>query len=366
MRIGIIGCGVVGAAIAYRLSQIQGLEVIVWDKRSPEQWEATGAALGVLMAVISTKLKGKHVRLRLQSLSLYETLIPELEALTGQPLPYNRKGILQLCFDRDRLEWWQTTQTMRAKQGYSLELWPQSQLVTTYPELAAASLQGEPAIGAIYSPQDRQLQPITLTQAFIQSAQHNGVEFHWQSPIEQLDINTDRLTHVTTLQGKTAVDGLIVAAGLGSLPLTQTLNHNLKLSPVLGQALHLRLSKPLPQPWPVINGEDIHLVPFNRQELWVGATVEPPDPQTLNATANPLELKKVLQQATALYPPLKEAKILRTWQGLRPRPVDRAAPVIEQLPQFQNVMLATGHYRNGVLLAPITAEMIATWIQAEM
>jgi glycine oxidase len=367
MRIGIIGCGVVGAAIAYRLSQIQELEVMVWDKRSPDQWEATGAALGVLMAILSPKLKGKHLQLRLQSLTLYESLIPELEALTGQTIPYNRKGILQLCFAEDSLERWQRTQRARAKQGFILDLWSCSQLIAAYPELTTASLEGAPAIGAIYSPDDRQLHPVTLTQVLIQGAQHHSAQFHWHCPIQSLETSTHRVSHVTTQQGQFAVDGLIVAAGLGSTSFTQALHHDLQLAPVLGQALQLELHTPLPHPWPVVNGGDIHLVPLNDRELWVGATVELPDPQTLiAANPDPLELETVLQRAIALYPPLKQAKTLRTWQGLRPRPCDRAAPVIETVPQFQNVILATGHYRNGVLLAPITAEKVATWIQEIM
>lgn len=367
MRIGIIGCGVVGAAIAYQLSQIQGLEVMVWDQRSPDQWEATGAALGVLMAVLSPKLKGKHLQLRLQSLTLYESLIPELEALTGQSIPYNRNGILQLCFAEDSLERWQRTQTIRTKQGFTLNLWSRSQLVAAYPELTAASLEGEPAIGAIHSPDDRQLHPVLLTQTLIQGAQQNGVQFRWHSPMQNLEICSDRVTHVTTQQENTAVDWLIVAAGLGSMPFTQILRHDLKLAPVLGQALHLKLDTPLLQPWPVVNGGDVHLVPLTDHELWVGATVELPNPQTLQTIiADPEELAAVLQRAINLYPPLKQARILRTWQGLRPRPCDRAAPVIEKLSQFQNVILATGHYRNGVLLAPITAKRVTAWIQAEM
>jgi glycine oxidase len=364
MKVAIIGCGVVGAAIAYRLSQIRGLEVMVWDSRSPDQWEATGAALGVLMAVSSPKFKGKHLQLRLQSLRLYETLIPELESLTGQMIPYNRKGILQLCFDETTLDRWRATAAAREKQGFRLEVWSRSQLVTAYPELAPSSLEQILSVGAIYSPEDRQLHPILLTQALIQGAQHNGVTFYWNTPIAELGCVANRVTHLQTQTEKIALDYLILSAGLGSVKFTQKLQHSLQLSPVLGQALHLNLAASFPQDWPVIHGADVHLVPLNAEELWVGATVEPPESDLLHpANADPAKLQDVLHRAIALYPPLQEAQILRTWQGLRPRPCDRAAPVIELSLPFQNVMLATGHYRNGVLLAPITAEKVSEWIE---
>ncbi len=69
-----------------------------------------------------------------------------------------------------------------------------------------------------------------------------------------------------------------------------------------------------------------------------------------------------MQQAIALCPALAEASIVRTWSGLRPRPEGRPAPIIDRLPGFSNVLLATGHYRNGVLLAPATAQMIRQMI----
>ncbi|NER84599.1 MAG: FAD-binding oxidoreductase, partial [Leptolyngbya sp. SIO1D8] len=92
----LVGCGVVGAAIAYELSQQPDLNITVLDRQLPAQG-ATGAALGILMGIISQKVKGRNWRLREASIRRYQTLLPELETVTGQPLPYNRHGILSLC-----------------------------------------------------------------------------------------------------------------------------------------------------------------------------------------------------------------------------------------------------------------------------
>ena len=365
MIVGIVGCGVVGAAIAYTLSQLPDLDIRVWDQRAPEQWGATGAALGVLMAAISPKLKGNHLRLRLASLPCYDTWIPELQQSTGIQIPYNRQGIVQLCFEANELERWQTTQAARHQQGFQLEILDRDQLLQRYPRLGQAQ-SGDPplpVVGAIYSPQDRQLDPIALTQALITAARQNGVQFQFQTPVQHFRCHTQtdgqHVTHVCTKQHVEGVDWLVLTSGLGVPQLTATLNQTVPLQPVLGQALHLRLAQPIPFPSPVIYAGGVHLVPLSLTELWVGATVEFPfeDPPA-RIQPDPQQLDQVRQQAIALYPPLAAAELIRTWSGLRPRPLGRPAPIIERLAGYENVVLATGHYRNGMLLAPVTATKV--------
>jgi glycine oxidase len=129
----------------------------------------------------------------------------------------------------------------------------------------------------------------------------------------------------------------------------------------LGQAIRLRLGQPLGDPefQPVITGNDIHLVPLGNQEYWVGATVEfSPAGQPLPPDA--AQLEAVWQGAIGLCPELANATLLKTWFGLRPRPQNRPAPIVEPLADSTNVFLATGHYRNGVLLAPATAQLVGS------
>ncbi|KAI9131754.1 FAD-binding oxidoreductase [Acaryochloris sp. CCMEE 5410] len=362
MRIGIIGCGVVGAAIAFELSQTH--QVTVWDARSPHQWQATGAALGVLMAAITPKLKGKHLQLRLDSLKFYDTLIPKLEAITKTSLPYNQQGILRLCFDGDELSRWSRTQQVRAQQGFQLEILDQGQLFHNYPHLSAAHLRASkiPVVGAIFSSQDRQIDPVALSVALIAAAQNNGAEFYFDTPISGFkSLRTDdpqSLTHVCSSTESYPLDWVIVSAGLGSTALTTTLHQPVPIYPVLGQALHLKRQHPLVDPLPVVNGDRVHIVPLNASEVWVGATVEFPSEVGGAIEADPIQLKELHQRAIALDASLAHASILRTWSGLRPRPHERPAPIIERLPGYDNVVVASGHYRNGVLLAPITAQKV--------
>lgn len=355
----VIGCGIIGAAIAYELSQVTGLKITVLDRHPPAQG-STGAALGVLMGAISKKIKGRAWQLRQASMQRYETLIPELEALTRHKIPFNRRGILRLGFAGEDLASWEQLVETRCSQGWQLEIWDAAQVQSLCPQL-----NNEKITSAIYSPQDRQVDPSALTKALVAAAKHNGVTFKFGVTVEGIQSTiTDAsppgiCNQIHTNIGELAVDWLVVASGLGSFPLTASLDQPIEIKPVLGQALHLRLGHPLGNPdfQPVITGNDVHIVSVGEGDYWVGATVEFPD-EAGEVVAEPALIEKVRQEAIAFCPALANATILRTWSGKRPRPEGRSAPIIGQLSGYRNVLLATGHYRNGVLLAPATAQEI--------
>ncbi|AFZ59965.1 FAD-binding oxidoreductase [Anabaena cylindrica FACHB-243] len=377
MNIVIIGCGVVGATIAYQLSQVKGLNITVFDQNQPAQ-ASTGAALGVLMGVVSHKIKGKAWQMRQESIKRYETLIPELEGITGRKIPCNRQGIVMLLSeDTERplasgvevITEWEGLREIRQSQGWQLAVWDKEQLQKFCPQIHHSTI-----IGAVYSPQDRQLNPTALTLALVDAAQRNGVKFKFgasvkinQVPPSQLvqispTVN-EQLKSIETSEGTVTADWFIVSAGLGSTLLTAQLNQKVHIRPVLGQALYLSLGRFLGNPdfQPVITGNDVHLVPMGKGDYWVGATVEFPN-DTDEISAKQELLEALQKQAIAFCPDLASAKVVRTWSGLRPRPENRPAPVIDKLPSFNNVLLATGHYRNGVLLAPATASAIQEMI----
>ncbi len=354
-KIVIIGCGVVGAAIAYELSLISGLDITVIDKNTPASG-STGAALGVLMGVISQKKKGRGWRLRQTSLKRYETLIPELEAKTGLTIPVNRQGILKLLFAGDNLEPWQKLLEFRQQAGWDLILGDR-----TFVNQQCPHLVNDQIIGAVYSPSDRQIDPVKLTEVLVAAATLNGVEFHFETTVancltQSQDGKLASCNQLETSQGKIEVEQLIISAGLGSTPLTQSLQHTIPIVPVLGQAIKFKLNQPLGNPHfqPVITGNDIHIVPLGNQEYWLGATVEFPI-ETGDSIADAQLLEEVRQGAINFCPILETATILKTWSGKRPRPEGFSAPIIGHLSGYSNVLLATAHYRNGVLLAPATA-----------
>jgi glycine/D-amino acid oxidase-like deaminating enzyme len=352
-KIVIIGCGVVGAAIAYELSLISGLDITVVEKHTPASG-STGAALGVLMGAISQKKKGRAWRLRSASLQRYQTLIPELEAKTGLKIPVNHQGIFKLLFEGDDLDKWRKLQEFRATEGWELVIGDRA-FVTHY----CPQIVNEQIIGAVYSPQDGQIDPGELTKALVSAATANGVKFQFGVEVQDFITQTNELStcqFLVTNIGQIEVEELIISAGLGSTLLTQSLQQLIPIRPVLGQAIKLQLPQPLGNTnfQPVITGNDIHLVPLGNDRYWLGATVEFPT-ETDASIANAELLERLMEGAIAFCPELKSATILQTWSGKRPRPEGIAAPIIERLSGYSNVLLATAHYRNGVLLAPATA-----------
>ena len=355
-KIVIIGCGVVGATIAYELSLIPELDITVIEKSTPASG-STGAALGVLMGVISHKKKGRAWRLRATSLKRYATLIPELEAKTGLDIPVNDRGILKLLFVGDDVEKWQKLQEFRSREGWKLEIGDRNYLRQRCPHIINDNL-----IGAVYSPQDRQVHPVRLTQALVAAATVNGVKF--QFGVAVADFTTEKAREnelltckqLVTSTGKVEVEQLIISAGLGSTPLTKSLQQTIPIRPVLGQAIKFKLDKPLGNPnfQPVITGCDRHIVPLSNNEYWLGATVEFPT-EAGDSIADTALLEQLKQDTVAFCPEIQNATILKTWSGRRPRPEGIAAPIVGNLSGYDNVILATAHYRNGVLLAPATA-----------
>lgn len=373
----VVGCGVVGAMIAYELTRQLDVEVTVLDRHDPAQG-STGAALGVLMGIISHKVKGRTWRLREASVRRYKTLIAEL-ADQGETVPFNAHGIVSLCFDEGKILRWQTLREKRAAQGWPLEIWSPAELKERCPQVALESVvvgaDGQDAVravkAAVYSPADGQVHPADLVRSLIATATKQGVCFRSNVEVTGLAVEGVRCVGVRTSDGDVPADWVVVSAGLGSAVLTQAGNEPLALMPVLGQAMEIQLPDVLGDTafQPVINGDDIQFVPLGDGRYWLGATVEFPEgegpfPEQLEADAQGIEN---LQRGAARFcEAIAQAKVLRSWSGLRPRPVGQPAPVIKPLAGVENVTLATGHYRNGVLLAPATAQQVCELLKAAL
>jgi glycine oxidase len=362
--ISIIGCGIIGATIAYELSRSTEHKIDVYDLQQPAQ-AATGAALGVMMGIISQKVKGRGWNLRRDSICRYHQLIPELETITGLEIPHNSQGIIKLLSPEEDASKWEQLATIRRQQEWQLELWNSSQIAAKLPQIVgvASPLENRQLRGtAVYSPQDLQVDPVALTNALVAAAKLNGANFHFDRSIDSIAADSDLSCTLTTLDLPTLTsDWVIVTAGLGS-PNLLSPHAPIEINPVLGQALQIRLSHPLGDRdfQPVIISEDVNIIPCGGNDYWIGATVEFPVDGLVVAQAECLE--RVKRIAIDTCPDLARGEIIRTWQGLRPRPHQRPAPVIDRVGDNQRVLVATGHYRNGILLAPATARIICETI----
>jgi glycine oxidase len=349
----VIGAGIVGATIAYELSA--HCQVTLIDRATAPASGSTGAALGLLMGIISQKTKGQAWQRREQGIRYYQQLLPQLAEIAELPVAYNAQGLLKLVDKSEDRQKWQTLADIRHSQGWPMELWEPAQIQEHCGQLSAAAF-------AVYSPADWQVQPPQLTKALVAAATKRGVECLWDrcvlthrlAPTVTAIHQHQVVTNCETL----SADWIIIAAGLGSTALAA--HPKIQLAPVLGQAIRYQLPSSFGTQafQPVLTRNDIHFVPLSDRECWVGATVEFPVGAAVQA--DPQQLDELRQRAIEYFPALASAQEIASWSGLRPRPIDRPAPIIDQL--GTGLLIATGHYRNGVLLAPATAMAVKAMI----
>jgi glycine/D-amino acid oxidase-like deaminating enzyme len=183
---------------------------------------------------------------------------------------------------------------------------------------------------------------------------------------EQLERHAGGWTVHTGSDQTLRADAVVVSAGVASASLLESLGHNQPQEPVLGQALELELAAPTswdtPGPWPgAVVWQGVNLVPQTRAgdpgpaRLWLGATLEPGD------QADPTALAHLRALGGAAPAWLEQAAVIRRWQGHRSHPIGQPAPLLAQLEP--GLLMASGHYRNGVLLAPATAEWVADQLE---
>ncbi|MEO0802535.1 MAG: FAD-dependent oxidoreductase [Cyanobacteria bacterium J06642_2] len=338
--VAIVGCGVVGAAIAYELSKTE-LSVVAIDAGNPAEG-ATGAALGVLMAVATLQASGDVADLRLHSLQRFEPLVVELEDILGRTLPVNRRGILRPIAP-EQWEKWQPAIAARREAGYELHVVKPTEISYMQPDLSHWEV-------GLYSPADRQIEPRAFVIALLQAARRQGVQTLFHTPIQSVKIRGNRIAALYAARETIACHTAIVAAGVGSPRLGELMGARIPVVPVKGEAARVYL--PSLSAGAVIATNDINLVPLVDGSHWIGATVEF-EPATPHPSAGGVQ--SVLQQAISLCPAIAQAELKNFWAGYRPRPSGQRAPILGYIPGLENAIVATGHYRNGVLLAPLTA-----------
>ena len=345
----------VGLAVAWRLSRGgYPVELIAPPADDGPSGERSGsaAALGLLMAQVYRRRSGRGWRLRQQSLALWHTWRQQLTQ-GGHSIPF-RPGLLQLAGSTDDLEAQRRLVQQRQSQGLPLRLVDREALQALEPAPPAA------ALGGVFSAADGQLDPLAAMAALRADGQAAGLQT-WPVAVERISRGaTDAGDRRWLVHGG---DGghrpyrwLVVCAGLGSAALVEALGHRRPQEPVLGQALELQLPAACDaDTWPgSLSWAGINLVPRPGGRLWLGATLEPGD------TAHPAPLEDLRRLGGEAPPWLLEATVLQHWQGLRARPVGRPAPLLEALEP--GLLLASSHYRNGVLLAPASAAWAAEQI----
>lgn len=304
------------------------------------------------MAQVFHRASGRAWRLRQRSLALWQQWIETLQA-RGHPVQL-RRGLLLLASSPEELLRQQALVQARQAMGLPLEWWDAERLNALQPELP-------PALGGLWSAADGQIDPLPLLQALVSDARRLGATL-CQQRVVNLQRQHDGGWRLGLANGDWLTTGtVVICAGAGTAPLLQTLGLNLPLAPVLGQAVELQpaTATPVwsggPQRPAAVVWQGINLVPRPNGQVWLGATLEP------GSTANPQALEAMASLNGQAPAWLRQSQRLRQWQGLRLQPQGRPAPWLELL--APGLLLASGHYRNGLLLAPATAEWIAEQVE---
>jgi glycine oxidase ThiO len=330
----VIGGGVIGLATAIEL-RLKGAEVSIVSKDFKAA--AGRAAAGMLAPQAEQMPTGAMLDLCLASRDLYPEWVRKIESISGIDAGYWQCGILAPHY----------TQT-------DLDLaWLDAALVHKH-QLGL----GESVVGGYYYPADGQVNNRDLIRSLFVASQSLGVKFQDGVEVTAIRHQQGRVTHLETSQGDLAALHYILATGAWSQQLL-----SIEVVPRKGQMLsvlvpnELRANLPLQQ---VLFGEDIYIVPRRDGTIIIGATSENVGFTSHNT---PRGIQQLLTNATRLLPLLQDFPICETWWGFRPATPDEL-PILGKSP-YDNLTLATGHYRNGILLTPITAQLITDLVWHE-
>lgn len=345
----VVGAGVIGTAIAWRCAQ-RGLTVALVDPQ-PDRG-AYRTAAGMLAPITELHYtESPLLRLNVDSLSRYPGLIAEVEDESGLSAGFRDCGTVAVAWDGADLAGLRDLREFAVKLGMHAELLTGRELRELEPAVAA----GPP--GGLLARGDHQVDPRLLHRALLEAGRRRGVRFVADGA--QLIVEHDRATGVRLPDGATLPAGQVVlAAGawsahVGGVPASS----RPPVRPVKGQTVHLRLPGE-PRLRHVlrgaVKGDQIYLVPRVDGRIVVGANVEEAGfDQRPRAGA----VYELLRDGQTLLPELTEAVWEEVSTGLRPGSPDNA-PIVGRT-ATDGLLVATGHYRNGILLTPVTADGVA-------
>ncbi|WP_327595367.1 glycine oxidase ThiO [Streptomyces chartreusis] len=348
----VIGGGIIGLVTAWRAAQ-RGFTTAVVD---PEPGGGAAQVAAGMLAAVTELHYGEQtlLGLNLASARRYPDFAAELTDVTGHDLGYRRCGTLAVALDADDRAHLRELHTLQRQSGLDSE-WLSGRECRRLEPMLAPGVRGGLRVDG-----DHQIDPRRLTGALLAACERTGVVFH-RAWAERVDVVRDRATGVTTTDGTAlTADQVVLAAGslsgrLGGVP-DAVLP---PVRPVKGQVLRLTV----PQRYApflsrtvraVVRGSQVYLVPRENGELVVGATSEELGWDTTVTAGGVYEL---LRDAHELVPGITELPLTETRAGLRPGSPDNA-PLLGPT-ELAGLSLATGHYRNGVLLTPVTGDAMA-------
>jgi glycine oxidase len=349
--VAIVGGGIIGCSIAFQLAA-EKLKIVVLDRQQPGR-EASWAAAGMLSPAPDSPRDRLLVPLSKESLRLYPEFVRAIEESSGKPVDYTRKGTLQIF----------TGALAEAERNAMLAEHRELGLASEAISLSDAR-KLEPALNpavraVVHLPEEESVDPRLLMDSLLAAAANRGVEIRSGFSVTSLIEDGDRCAGVLAADGeKIESKHVIIAAGCFSGEIAGAAGKripSIPTRPVRGQMLALRQTHLTLRN--VLRSERGYLVPRSDGRIVAGSTSEEAGFHK-GVTAG--GIRKIVEAGVELCAGLGAAEILETWSGLRPGTPDDL-PILG-LTNVEGLILATGHYRNGILLAPVTAKLIKEWV----
>ena len=340
----IIGGGVIGCAAARELAHA-GHRVTLLDRSAPESG-ASWAAAGMLSPQAEADRADPFLDLLLESRRIYPAFAAALREETGRDVGYREEGTLLIALTDDDEAELEDRLTWQREGGLEVDVLSRNELHELEPAVSTEARWG------LRFPGDHQVDNRLLAEALWQAAAAAGVRMRRGEQVTRLLRDARQVVGVELASGERIDAEWVVLAGGSWSPQVQGLPRSLPVQPVHGQLLALRPRAELLRH--VVNSPRIYLVPRGDGRVIVGATVE----QTgFRRQVTASGVHHLLTAALEVVPRLAEAALVESWSGHRPgTPDDR--PILGPDPELPNLVYATGHYRNGILLAPVTGLIV--------
>jgi len=350
----IVGAGVIGLACAWRAAAL-GLRVCVLERDERPGAGASGVAAGMLAPVGEVSWgEERLLRANLASAAAWPEFAAELAEAAGTEVGFRACGALHVALDRDEAEELRRRHELQVSLGLDARWLRPSECRRLEPGLATS------VAGGVHAPAEAEADPRTLVAALVEALARAGGELVCGDEPAEAILDGNRIAGVRTRSGRSlAAAQVVLAMGAWSgeaewLPAAA----RPPVRPVKGQILVLRGDEPVCER--IVASRWVYLVPRSDGRLVVGATVEE---RGFETTVTAGGVHELLREAYRLLPEVAELELVEMTAGLRPGSPDNA-PLVGP-GALAGLVLATGHYRNGILLAPLTADAVAATLAGE-